>query len=137
MKRRIVLLLIILTFLWAYNLVGQEMAYGDVDVHIGIGVPVPPPPPVVIGAPPTVVLIPSTPVYYAPDYGIELFFYSDHWWRKYNGYWFNATNYNGPWVYVAPSQIPPVLIKLPPDYHKIPPGERRIPYGQVKKYRKK
>ncbi|MDO9124093.1 MAG: hypothetical protein Q7V12_06690 [Deltaproteobacteria bacterium] len=137
MKRRIVTLLIILTFVGAYNFVRQEKAYGDVDVHIGIGVPIPPPPPVVIPAPPSVILIPGTPVYYAPDCGVEIFFYAGNWWRKHNGYWFRATYYNGPWVYVAPPQIPAVLVKLPPDYHKIPPGQRRIPFGQLKKHGKK
>ncbi len=41
MKRRIVTLLIILTFVGAYNFFRQEKAYGDVDAHIGIGVPIP------------------------------------------------------------------------------------------------
>lgn len=137
MKRIIVTLLIIITFLLAYNFVGEDKTYGDVDVHIGIGVPVPPPPPLLIPDPPMVVLIPSTPVYYAPDYGIELFFYSGRWWRKHNGNWFRGTNYNGPWVHMTPPKIPTVLVKLPPDYHKISSRQRRIPYGQLKKHIKK
>jgi hypothetical protein len=44
---------------------------GDVSIGVNIGVPVPPP--VVIAAPPQVVVVPGSPVYYAPAVGFNLF----------------------------------------------------------------
>ena len=94
-------------------------------------------PAVVISEPPAVVLIPGTPVYYAPDVGIDLFFYSGRWYRKHNGYWYRATYYNGPWAYMSAQRVPTVLVHLPPDYYNVLPGHQRIPYGQLKKHWKK
>jgi hypothetical protein len=42
----------------------------DVKINIGLGVP-----PVVITTPPPLVVVPGTPVYYAPDASANLFVY--------------------------------------------------------------
>src|SRR2546427_11480346 len=47
-----------------------------VDVHIGINIGVPPPPPPVgVEAPPPLVVVPQTPVYYAPSLPYNYFYY--------------------------------------------------------------
>src|SRR5262245_58932606 len=60
---------------------------GDVSVGINIGVPAPPPP-VVIAAPPQVVIVPGSPVYYAPTVGFNLFVYGGRYYRFHDGHWF-------------------------------------------------
>jgi len=100
----------------------------DVDVNIGINIP-----PVVVAAPPAVVVIPGTYAYFVPDVSADIFFYHGYWYRPYQGRWFRAGSYNGPWGYIAPARVPGVLVHLPRDYHHIPPGHDRIPYGQLKK----
>jgi len=117
-----------------YHLSSPESTSAEVNFHVGIGLP---PPIVVVPSPPDVVLIPGTPVYYTPDAGIDIFFYSNRWYRKHRGQWYRASYYNGPWKYVHHRRIPVALVKLPPDYRNIPPGHQRIPYGQLKKSCKK
>ena len=48
----------------------------EVNVNIGIGVPLPH---VVIHSPPPVIVIPGTYAYFAPDVGLEIFFYHGYW----------------------------------------------------------
>ena len=100
----------------------------NMDISIGINVPQ-----VVIEAPPAVVAIPGTYAYFIPDVTVDIFFYHGYWYRPYEGRWFRARSYNGPWGYIAPARMPGVLIHLPRDYRHIPPGHERIPYGQLKK----
>jgi hypothetical protein len=106
---------------------GKEAAAG-VQVNINIG----PPPAFVIPAPPAVVVIPGTYVYAVPDIGVAILFYHGFWYRPHEGHWFRAQTYNGPWVYLAPANMPRVLVQLPPGYYQVPPGHRYIPYGQLR-----
>ncbi|MEW6117129.1 MAG: hypothetical protein AB1553_09545 [Nitrospirota bacterium] len=106
-----------------------DRAAAEVNVNVDIGVPAP----VVIARPPEVVVIPSTSVYYVPDVGIDLFFYSDRWYRRHKGHWYRASYYDGPWVYVPPKRVPAAFVRLPKDYRKVAYHQHRIPYGQLKK----
>jgi hypothetical protein len=100
-----------------------------VDVNVGINVPLPP---FVIPAPPPVVVIPNSYVYYVPDVDVDILFYHGYWYRPYQGQWFRARSYNGPWAHLPPHRVPPALVSLPPNWH-MPPGHQRIPHGQLKK----
>ena len=108
---------------------GTRQAAAEVQVNINIG----PPPRYVVPAPPPVVVIPGTYVYLVPDIAVDILFYNGYWYRPHQGYWFRSRSYNGPWAYLAPPQVPRVLIELPPDYRRVPPGYHRTPYGQLKK----
>jgi hypothetical protein len=93
----------------------------EMNVHIGIGVPVPQvvvtaPPPVVIHEPPPVVVIPGTYVYFAPDVGVDIFFYHGYWYRPHNGHWYRARGYNGPWGNIEGARVPHVVRELPPGF---------------------
>lgn len=103
----------------------------EVDVSINIGLPLPA---VVLSAPPAVVMIPGSPVYYDPDIDVDIFFYHGYWYRPYRQRWYRAGHYNGPWRHIAPRAVPTSIVKLPPDYRHIPPGHEKIPYGQLKKH---
>lgn len=107
-----------------------SVSRAGVDVHIGINVPLPA---VVISAPPAVVVIPRTYVYYVPEVEVDILFYRGYWYRPHSGYWYRAAGYNGPWVSIVATKVPRVLIDLSPGFRQAPPGHQRIPYGQLKK----
>ncbi len=101
-------------------------------VHVNVGINLAPPP-LVIAAPPAVVPIPGTYAYYAPDVQAEILFYGGYWYRPYEGRWFRARSYNGPWGVVVTERVPTVLLHLPPDYRHGRAMYGPIPYGQLKK----
>jgi hypothetical protein len=102
----------------------------SVNVHIGIGFPIAP---VGVAAPP-VVLIPQTPVYYAPYYGTPLFFYAGYWYRPFDGYWYRGASYSGPWRYVNHRHIPERILKLPAHYYQKHKNRRAILPDYPKKH---
>ena len=97
----------------------------EVSVRIGINVPLPH---VVLHAPPPVVVIPGTYAYYAPDAGMEIFFYHGYWYRPHHGYWYRARGYNGPWINIRTARVPRVLRSLPPDFRRTVRQRERIRY---------
>jgi len=101
----------------------------EVNVNIGIGVPLPQ---VVIHSPPPVVVIPGTYAYFAPDVGVEIFFYHGYWYRPHHGYWDRARGYNGPWGHIKNSGVPHVLRGLPPDFRHTVRHSERIRYADFK-----
>jgi hypothetical protein len=107
-------------------------AFAEMNVNIGIGIPIGPAPVVVYQAAPEVVVIPGSPVYYAPGLNVDVFFYGGYWWAPNGGLWFRANTYNGPWTGI---RKPPVYItNMPRDYRQRVVRERRIPYGHLKKH---
>jgi hypothetical protein len=98
------------------------LAGGNVSIGINIGAPAPPPLPMVVAAPPQLVVVPGTPVYYAPDVGFNYFVYGGQYFTLYNGSWFVATTYNGPWTFVAVEQVPRPVLAVPVTYYRVPPG---------------
>lgn len=108
----------------------STQGHADVQVNVGVFAP---PPAYVVPAPPPVYVVPGTYVYYAPDLPVQILFYHGHWYRPYEGRWYRASSYNGPWAYLSPAHVPHAIMYIPPDYHRIPPGHQKIPYGQLKK----
>ena len=104
--------------------VGIEIGIPPVNVAIGV------PPPLVIGAPPEVEVVPGTYVYFAPDVGVDLFFYDGLWYRDYQGRWFSCASYDGPWVFVA--SPPGVLVGLPPNFRVLAAAGPRIAYRDLR-----
>jgi hypothetical protein len=92
-----------------------------------------PPPDYVLAAPPSLAVVPGTYVYVAPEIGVDLLFYHGSWYRPYQGHWFWALSYDGPWVYLAMGSVPRVLIDLPVGYHRLARGYHRIPYREVQR----
>lgn len=99
--------------------------------------PAPPPqlplPKIILPAPPYVVVIPGTYVYFATDVAVDLLFYHGYWYRPFEGRWYRGTGHNGPWVFLPPHNVPQPLLHLPRDYRRPPPGHQRIPPGQLQK----
>jgi hypothetical protein len=90
----------------------------DVKIDIGIGVP-----PIVLTTPPSLVVVPGTPVYYAPDVSANLFFYKGRYYTVANGVWSMAPAYGGPWAVIQIGQVPAPVVAVPVEYYKIPPGQ--------------
>ncbi|HYA86726.1 MAG TPA: hypothetical protein VEI57_06660 [Nitrospirota bacterium] len=105
-----------------------------------IYLPVAPPPVFGIGpssqtevAAPDVVVIPSgeTYVYMVPN-TTGVYFYSDYWYRYYEGYWFRSPIYAGKWGMVTPTMVPREVANVPPEYpHYLPPDYYRIHYNDL------
>jgi len=103
-------------------------------VRIGISVPVPAPPtvvitpprpPVVVVAPPQLVVVPGSPVFYAPGASMNFFAYGGRHYTFHEGAWFVATNHGSPWVAIAPAKVPQPVLAVPVAYYKIPPGHAK------------
>ena len=81
----------------AVALVGSA-GWGQAQVSVSIGINLP--------APPSFVIVPGTPVAYAPAVPANYFFYGSQYYVFGNGIWHVGPTYNGPWVVVAPEYIP-------------------------------
>ena len=110
-------------------------AHSQVSVNVHIGQP----PPVVV-AQPVLVPVQASPVYYAPSYGTDLFFYDGRYYTVRDDQWFYAARVNTPWVAVAIGRVPTQILAIPVGYYRVPPGHlkakgRHCPPGQAKKGR--
>jgi hypothetical protein len=105
-------------------------AQSDARVDVGIGINIPA---YEFTAPPSLVVVPGTYVYFVPDINVDVLFYQGFWYRSHEGRWFRSKAYNGPWGLIAPTRVPGALIELPPEYRHIPPGHRHIPYREFNK----
>lgn len=116
----------------AVCLAAPGAARGDVSVHVGFG-----PPPVIV-APPPFVLVPGLPVYYAPGFHFNVFFYQGRYYSFHNGGWYYAPRLGAPWVVLAPRRVPRVVLAVPYGYYADRPGyyvapARPLPPGLAKK----
>jgi hypothetical protein len=106
-------------------LAGQAAADG-VSVSVTIGTPAPPPPPpIVVAAPPRFVVIPGSPVRYAPDVGFNLFVHDGRHFTFHAGVWFSTVRPGGAWVMVPVEKVPKAVLAVPVAYYKIPPGHAK------------
>ena len=90
-------------------------ARSEVSVNIGITLP----------APPALVVVPETPVMYAPRVGANYFFYGGRYYVFAKSAWYVGARYNGPWVFVAPEFVPRPILAVPVRYYRHAPGEWR------------
>lgn len=129
MKKTIVagLVLSVLSLAFAIN---PEKSFGGVNVNVGVSVPLPP---VIFSAPPPVFVIPGTYVYAVPDIAVDVFFYRDYWYRPYEGRWYRAKSYKGPWIYIVPKGVPGPVLRVPPGFRHGYKEHKHIPYGHLKK----
>ena len=100
-------------------------AAAGVNVNINIGLP----PPVAISAPPALIVVPGSYVYFAPEVDIDLIFFQGFWYRPHAGHWYRSNEYNGGWVVV--NVVPAPVLNLPPRWKQTYSGRSRMPYREV------
>ena len=110
----------VVVLLCAVALVSSAPAGADVSVNVDIG-----PPPGIFAAPPRVVMVPQTQVYYVPDTSYNVFVYGGRYYSFHNGAWFLAASHGGPWTFVPVEHVPRPLVLVPPRYYKIPTGHAK------------
>jgi hypothetical protein len=125
MKRALVFGSIALTATLGLAAVPDPLHANGVSIGINLGVPVVPPPAIVVPAPPHFVVVPGTPVYYAPAQGVDLFYYGGRYYRHHDGAWFVAPGYRGPWAFTPFPRVPRPVLAVPPAYYGISPGHFR------------
>ncbi len=81
---------------------------------------------------PVLFIIPGTYVYYINSKDSDNFFYDGFCWKSWNGIWYRAEVYSGPWTEVDIASVPYDIINLPPSWRDIPDDTPRIGWGEVK-----
>jgi len=127
MKKQLFAAIGVCSLLIAFNLISPLK--GNAEVNVNVTIPLPG---LVISAPPAMVVVPGTYVYYPPDVSVDIFFYHGYWYRPYRGAWYIANGYNGPWHVVGVAYVPRAVIGVPPHYRRVSSGYERIPYGTVR-----
>ncbi len=87
--------------------------HAGVNVNIGINLP----------APPQLVAVPASPVFYAPALPANYFSYAGQYYVFANSVWHVGPRHNGPWAVVAPEYIPVPILTGPVVYYRVPPPE--------------
>ena len=100
-------------------------ARAGLNVNINFG-----PPQIVEPAPPEVVYMPQSGVYYVPGVSFDVFFYNGYWWAQRGDGWYRSTNYNRGWA--RSNSVPTNLRRVPRNYRNVYQKERPIKYEQWK-----
>ncbi len=68
---------------------------------------------------PDVMVVPGgRGVYYVQDSDADLYRYGSSWYMNYNGDWYRAGSYNGPWVFVGYRSVPREVYSVPTGYRR-------------------
>lgn len=127
MKKRKIMFLVMGVMLLALTGFSAQSSAG-INLNIGINVPLPA---LVFPAPPSMVVIPGSYVYYAPEIDVNVLFYHGYWYRPSERCWYKSRSYNGPWTYLDSRRVPRAVVELPPDYRRMSHDSRRIGYGEL------
>lgn len=111
----------VLALVLATAFLAPAVAQGQVNIGITIGTP---PPPVVVAAP-QLVVVPGTPVSYAPGVSFNLFVFGGRYYSLHGGTWFVAATHGGPWTAIAVERVPQPVLAVPVAYYKVPPGHAK------------
>src|SRR5438477_9310422 len=63
-------------------------------------------PAIVISGTPDIVVIPGTSVSYIRNSDYDMYRVGNDWYYRYDGKWYKASNYNGPYTYVITTSVP-------------------------------
>ena len=102
-------------------------------VNVGVGINIGPPP-IVVSAPPEVVMVPNSQVYFVPGVQFDVFFYNGYWWSPRGGIWYRSRDYNGPWGVIDRHYVPGPVYRVPHNYRHMYARERHIPYGEWREH---
>ncbi|HMI32358.1 MAG TPA: hypothetical protein VK527_11530 [Candidatus Limnocylindrales bacterium] len=105
----------------------------DVSINLRVGDPYRGPS-LVFRSEPRVVVVPGTRVYYVQDYDYDVYRYGSYWYYNYDGGWYRARRYSGPYAYIGVQSVPRSVAYVPVKYrrHWREPGSRGNAYGRSK-----
>ena len=127
MKKRKFVAIAVSSMLLVLNLISPLKS--DAEVNVNVTIPLPG---LVFSAPPAMVVVPGTYVYYPPEVSVDIFFYRGYWYRPYGAAWYIANGYNGPWHTIGVGYVPRAVIGVPPHFRRVSSGYERMPYGTVR-----
>jgi hypothetical protein len=107
-------LIVLLLLLWAVTPATAQVSIGIGLPSINIGISLP--------AFPALVVVPGSPVYYAPRLDANFFFYDGLFWAYQGDNWYASSWYNGPWALAAPEIVPVFILRVPVRYYRRPPA---------------
>ncbi|MBI1795880.1 MAG: hypothetical protein HYR74_02400 [Candidatus Eisenbacteria bacterium] len=115
MSRHLAWLLILLVLSCApYETVGTRTYFG-----FSIGIEnAPPPPRVIVVDEPSLVAVPGTSVYVIENSDYDVFRYGTYFYVASGGYWYRASDYNGPYMTCDVRSIPRAVLTVPPERWK-------------------
>ena len=67
---------------------------------------------------PNMVRVPGTYVYYTTDSDNDVYRYGNYWYMNYNGDWYRAGSYRGPWIFVGFQSVPREVYSVPTQYRR-------------------
>jgi hypothetical protein len=67
---------------------------------------------------PDVIVVPGTRVYYVRDYDYDIYRCGRFWYYNYDGGWYRARSYRGPWIYVGYRSVPREISYVPQRYRR-------------------
>jgi hypothetical protein len=82
-----------------------------------------------IGHRPPLVVVPGTPVYYAPNLPYNYFAYGGRFYVYQNEVWFAGSSYNGPWMVIGLERVPRPILGVPVTYYQAPPRHWKGKHG--------
>src|SRR5207249_4139709 len=103
----------ILSGLVAVALAGASTGAAQAQVSVNIGINLP--------TPPSLVIVPGTPVAYAPAVPANYFFYGGQYYVFSSNAWYVGPRFNGPWVVVPPAYVPLPILSVPVRYYRVAP----------------
>ena len=106
-------LIVLLLLLCAVRPAAAQVSIGIGLPSINIGINLP--------AFPELVVVPGSPVYYAPRLDGNFFFYDGLFWAYQGDNWYASSWYNGPWALAAPEIVPVFILRVPVRYYRHPP----------------
>jgi len=119
--------------------ISKANARTDVSVDLRIGDPYRGPS-LAFRSEPDIVVVPDTRVYYVRDYDYDLYRYGSYWYYNYDGGWYRARRYNGPFVYVGYRSVPRAVAYIPVRYRRhwraYDEGPHGHAYGHYKQERR-
>ena len=89
----------------------------DISINLRVGDPYRGPR-LVFQSEPDIVLVPGTRVYYIRDYDYDVYRYGSYWYYNYNGGWYRARRYGGPYAYVGYQSVPRSVAYVPVRYRR-------------------
>jgi hypothetical protein len=89
----------------------------DVSINLRVGDPYRGPS-LVFQSEPRVVVVPGTRVYYVQDYDYDVYRYGSYWYYNYDGGWYRARRYGGPYAYIGVQSVPRSVAYVPVKYRR-------------------